>query len=93
MHHLPREILRDGESDHVRGGSCVGDDPAYLSTGEPAGLYAQPQHDFVAVDGVNVEMDRHPCTARGGQPAQQRPLDSRSSSGLKEWMPHVAMLG
>jgi hypothetical protein len=72
MHHLPREILCDGESDHVLGGSCVGDDPAYLSTGEPAGLYAQPQHDFVAVDGVNVEMDRHPCAARGGQEAQQR---------------------
>ena len=38
----------------------------------PPGSAPESQHDLVAVDGVNVEMDRHPSAARCGQPAQQR---------------------
>jgi hypothetical protein len=63
VHHLPREVLRDGESEHVRGSSRVGDDPAHLSAGETARLNPNPKHDLVAVDGVNVEMDGHSTAA------------------------------
>jgi hypothetical protein len=68
----PREVLRDGKSDDVRGSSRVSNDPAHLGTGEAAGFGAQPQHDLVAVDGVHVKMDRHPSTACFSQPAEQR---------------------
>ena len=59
MHHLLREVLRNGESDHVRGSSCVGVDPARLSAGETAGLCPSPSTIsslwMVSVDGLPPE--------------------------------------
>ena len=72
MHHLSREIFRDGESHDVHRSPHIADDPAHLSASEAAGLCPQTQHNLVAVDGVNIEVDRRSSATRGGQPVQQR---------------------
>ena len=71
MHHLLREVLRNGESDHVRGSSCVGVDPAHLSAGETAGLCPSPSTISSLWMVSTVEMDCHPSAACRGQPAHQ----------------------
>jgi hypothetical protein len=70
VHDLPREELRHGEPDNVRNSGCVGNDPADLRAAKAVWLGAQAQHDLVAVDGVDIEVDRQPGTARGSQLVQ-----------------------
>ena len=45
--------------DYVHGLVDVGDDAPHLRAGELAGLGAQAEHDLVAIDCVDVEMDGH----------------------------------
>jgi len=59
VHYLPGEEFGDRESDYVHGPVDVGDDAPHLRAGESAGFGAQAEHDLVAVDCVDVEVDGH----------------------------------
>jgi hypothetical protein len=59
VHHLPRDEFGDRESHDVDG--LV--DPSDLGTGQAVGFGTEAEHDFVAVDRVDVEMDGDPRTA------------------------------
>ena len=77
MHDLSREEPCDRELDYIGSGVHVGDHAADLSTGQAVGDSAQPEHDLVAVDGVDVEVDRHARAVGTGEPLPRR----RSSGG------------
>jgi hypothetical protein len=63
VHDLPGEELGDSQREDV--GCCrdVGDDAPHLRAGQPFGDGAETEDNLVAVDGVDVEVDRHPVTA------------------------------
>jgi hypothetical protein len=92
VHDLPWDELGHRDPDHVGDGVDVLDDAPHLRCGQPARLGAQPKHDLVAVDGIDVEMDGHTDTAGRGQPVQQRLGRCPQLGGLKEPMPQWATL-
>jgi hypothetical protein len=94
VHHLPRELFRDGEFHDIHRSSHVADDSAHLSAAKPARLCPQTQHNLVAVDGVNIEVDCHPSATGGGQPVQQWLAGLAEVLGSEgERMPHFATFG
>ncbi len=72
VHDLPGKELRDREPDDIGRRVDVGDDAARLRAGQAARLGAESQHELVAVDGVDVEVDRDFRASGGGEPVQQR---------------------
>jgi hypothetical protein len=60
VHDLPGDELGHRDPDDVGCGVEVGDDAPHLRCGQPARLRAEPEHDLVAVDGVDIEMDGDP---------------------------------
>ena len=60
VHDLAREELGDRERGDVRGRGDVADEAADLRTGQAAGDGTQAKDDLVAVDRVDVEVDRDP---------------------------------
>jgi len=92
VHDLAGDDLGDREPDDLGHGVEAVDDAPHLGGGRPARLGAQPEHELVAVDGVDVEMD---ATREQPVPASQAStgwLDLRRSSGLKEPMPQWVTL-
>ena len=73
VHDLPGDELGDREPDYVHDGVEVGDDAPRLRAGQAVRLGAQAEHDLVAVDRVDVEVDGGARAARGRDPVQQRP--------------------
>ena len=57
MHHLSRDELRDREPDDVHGPVDIGDDAPHLGAREPVRFHAETEHDLVAVNRVDVEVD------------------------------------
>ena len=57
MHHLSRDELREREPDDVYSPVDVGDDAPHLGAREPVRFHAETEHDLVAVDRVDVEVD------------------------------------
>jgi len=69
VHHLPGDELGDREP----GGVEVGDDAPRLRAGQAVRFGTQAEHDLVAVDRVDVEVDGGTRAAGGRDPVQQRP--------------------
>jgi hypothetical protein len=57
VHHLSGDELGDREPDDIDGLVDVSDDAPRLCTGQPVRFGAKTQHDLVAVDGVDIEVD------------------------------------
>jgi hypothetical protein len=57
VHDLAGEELGDRDPDDLGHGVNVLDNAPHLRGGQSTRLGAQPQHELVAVDGVDVEMD------------------------------------
>jgi hypothetical protein len=72
VHDLSRNELRDGKSDDIDGLVDISDDASHLCTGQAAGFGAEAEHNLVAVDGVDVEVDSGAGTAGAGEPIQER---------------------
>src|SRR5699024_10804372 len=53
-------------------GGNIGDEAVHLLTGQATGDLAQAQGDLVAVDSIDVEVNRDLSRASGRQPVQQR---------------------
>ena len=60
MHDLAGDELGHGEPDDVGDGVEVVDDAPHLGCGQPVRFSAEPEHELIAVDGVDVEMDGDP---------------------------------
>ena len=73
VHDLSWDELGNSESDDLDRPADVAENPLHLKTRQPIRFGAETQHDLVAVDRVNVEVDGDPRTAGSGQPVQQRP--------------------
>jgi len=69
---LAGDELGHRDPDDLGHGVDVADNAPHLGAGQPARLSAEPEHDLVAVDGVDVEMDGDAGAAGRGQPVQQR---------------------
>src|SRR5215213_4133708 len=72
VHDLSRNELPDGKSDDIDALVDISDDASNLRTGQAAGFGAQAEHNLVAVDGVDVEVDSGAGTAGAGEPIQDR---------------------
>jgi hypothetical protein len=72
VHHLPGNELSNREPDDIGGLVDVDDDASYLGTCQAGGLGAEAQHDLVAVDGVDIEVDRGSSAAGTRQPREKR---------------------
>jgi drug/metabolite transporter (DMT)-like permease len=66
-------ILGLGRARRRSGGVEVGDDAPHLRAGQAVRLGAQAEHELVAVDRVDVEVDGGTRAAGGRNPIQQRP--------------------
>jgi hypothetical protein len=73
VHHLSGDEFSDGESDDVRGAVDVSDDAPRLGAGEPVWFGAETEHNLVAVDCVDVEVDGDAGAAGGRDPVEQGP--------------------
>jgi hypothetical protein len=92
-HHLPRDELRDSQSDDLHGSVNIGNDASHLLACQSVRFGSEAKHYLVAIDGVDIEMDIDSRAASTGKPVEQGRLVSRKSSGLKTFKPHSAMLG
>jgi hypothetical protein len=72
VHHLPGNELSNREPDEIGGLVDVGEDASYLGTCQAVRLGAEAQQDLVAVDGVDIEVNRHPSAAGTCQPHEER---------------------
>jgi hypothetical protein len=68
--HLSRNELGDGEPHDVDGVVDVGDDASHLGAGQTARFGSEAEHNLVAVDGVDVEVDDDSGAAGAGQPVR-----------------------
>ena len=94
MHDLPWDELGHRDPDHVGDGVDVLDDAPHLRCGQPARLGAQPEHELVAVDGVDVEMDGDAGAAgRGDGATTRRATRGRSTRWPKPSCSAPAMIG
>jgi hypothetical protein len=57
VHDLARDELSDRHPNDIGAGGDIVDDAPHLRRGQPSLLGAEPQHELVAVDGVDVEVD------------------------------------
>ncbi len=84
VHDLPGKELRDREPDDIGRRIDVGDDATRLRAGQAARLGAEPQQELVAVDGVDVEVDRDfrrpPAIAARAGEGSRRPWWRRPSA-------------
>jgi hypothetical protein len=71
VHHLSRDELSDREPDDVYGPVNLADDAPHLGAGEPVGFGAETEHDLIAVDRVDVEVDGDAGAAGGRDPVEQ----------------------
>jgi hypothetical protein len=71
VHDLAGNELGDGESDYLNRPADIAKDALHLSACQAAGFGAEPQDDFIAVDGVNIEVHGDTRTAGASQPVQQ----------------------
>jgi hypothetical protein len=72
VHDLAGDELGDGQADHVGACGHVGDDAPHLVAAQAVRDRAEPEDDLMAVDGVDVEVDRDPRASGAGEPVEQR---------------------
>jgi hypothetical protein len=93
VHHLPREVFRDGESHDIHRSSHVADDPTHLSAAEPAGSAPKPSRISLLSMVSTSKCIATRVAIGGGQPVQQRLAGLAEVLGAEGADAHLATFG